>query len=141
MGLKGNNCWYFKKEINGQKYCNWFAVLYSREILLPDNIEDLKTAVDTYIITFKWKNTHTYPILLYCLRSNFHKYSKIQASFYHMNWLTFWFVLIVDFKDHFDYFLIFFDQCTINWIIKAIQSEPILVLEWSLNNFEQFSLN
>ena len=40
-----------KKEINRQKYCNWLAVvLYSREILLPDNIEDLNTAVNTHII-------------------------------------------------------------------------------------------
>ena len=41
---------YFIKEINRQKYCNWLAVLYSREILLPDNIEDLNTAVNTHII-------------------------------------------------------------------------------------------
>ena len=48
-----------KKEINRQKYCNWLAVLYSREILLPDNIEDLNTAVNTHILG----ENNTYPIL------------------------------------------------------------------------------
>ena len=57
MELKGNDCWYFKKEINGQKYCNWFAVLYSR---LPDSIEDLNTAVNTHMI--KWKQHISYTI-------------------------------------------------------------------------------